>query len=162
MENIDYTGDDSLREILSELSISSPIRSEKKELIEDIKLSSIDLEEFILNNGAKTVNTTQTIISSLIEQINITPDPELITSVAEMVGSSNKALETLTKIHLNKEKLKQAKELEEFKQSTKLQIADRNQHRPELTREEVMKWLYDSDKDLKSAKINETKKIEDS
>lgn len=152
MEIKEYGADDSVKAILSELSNTNQLDDFKDPIdinVEDINLSPEELEGFILKNGAKTVSTTQNIIAALLAQIQITPDAELITSVAEMIGSNNKALETLTKIHLNNEKLKQAKELEQFKQATKLQIADKTQNRPQLTREEIMKLFYEEDKNLK-------------
>lgn len=152
MEIKEYGADDSVKAILSELSNTNQLDDFKDPIdinVEDINLSPEELEGFILKNGAKTVSTTQNIIAALLAQIQITPDAELITSVAEMIGSNNKALETLTKIHLNNKKLKQAKELEQFKQATKLQIADKTQNRPQLTREEIMKLFYEEDKNLK-------------
>lgn len=163
MEIKEYGADDSVKAILSELSNAAQLDDFKEAIDlkgEDIDLNSEELEEFILKNGAKTVSTTQNIISLLLAQIQVTPDAELITSVAEMIGSNNKALETLTKIHLNNEKLKQAKELEQFKQATKLQIADKVQNRPQLSREEIMKLFYEEDKSVRIVSKTPSKKIE--
>jgi hypothetical protein len=154
MDYEDYSPDDSVRSILSELSSLQNYSAETQNVNEknEINLTSAELEDFILKSGAKTVSTTQSIIQSLLEQIQITPDAELITSVAEMVSSNNKALETLTKIHLNNEKLKQAKELEQFKQATKLEIANNNnqQNKSQMTREDIMKVLYETDDSIRS------------
>lgn len=137
-----YDTDDSISLILKELSTEKPIQTAQSlsTFTPNSSAPTIDtLEEFILNNGAQTVGMTQEIIGVLLEQIQINPDAELITSVAEMVGSNNKALETLTKIYLNKEKLKQAKELEEFRQNAKI---EKQEARPRLTREEAMALIY--------------------
>lgn len=102
-----------------------------------------ELHTFIVENGARTVNATQDIISTLLEQIQCNPEAELITSVAEMVSANNKALETLAKLHLHREKLKQAKELEIFKQKTKAAIAatTTTTARPIMTREAIRQAL---------------------
>ena len=116
MLNQDYA-DDSLQMILDELSKESAQPSLVPAKIENQEIEHLDreqLEDYIIKSGVETVSTTQDIINVLLQQIRSTPDAELITSVAEMIGSKTKAVENLTKIFLNNEKLKQAKELEEF------------------------------------------------
>ena len=145
MLNQDYA-DDSLQMILDELSEESAQPSLVPAKIENQEIEHLDreqLEDYIIKSGVETVSTTQDIINVLLQQIRSTPDAELITSVAEMIGSKTKAVENLTKIFLNNEKLKQAKELEEFKQAAKLQQINMSMTRPPMTREEVMKLLDD-------------------
>lgn len=137
--------DDPLQMILGDLSKESfqkQLNIESDDRKEIIPPNREELEQYIIKSGAETVSTTQDIINVLLQQIRITPDPELITSVAEMINSKAKAVENLTKVFLSNEKLKQAKEIEQYKQSTKLQIAS-NQTRPAITHEEVMKLLND-------------------
>lgn len=138
--------DDSLDSILQELKTSNPVSTVPvKQMNYEVAQfnNENELRNFILENGAKTVAATQEIIAVLLDQIQCNPDAELITSVAEMVSSNNKALETLTKLQLNAEKLKHAKELETFKQQTKLATANIQAQRPILTREELFDAIYD-------------------
>lgn len=141
---------DSLDSILQELKTSTPVSITPvvRQMNYDVTQfnGENELRNFILENGAKTVAATQEIIAVLLDQIQCNPDAELITSVAEMVSSNNKALETLTKLQLNTEKLKHAKELEAFKQQTKLATANIQAQRPIMTREELMGAIYDKKK----------------
>ena len=144
---------DSLESILAELKTCSPTEPRQQNIqpVSKNELTSIapnsddELRDFILGSGTKTILATQEIIEVLLDQIQCNPEAELITSVAEMVGANNKALETITKLHLHKEKLKQAKELEIFKQQTKAAIASAQmqQRGPILTREEMMEAIFD-------------------
>lgn len=145
---MEYDSDETLNSILSELSktntVQKPATGELiKKPAEDVGIKS--LESYILNNGSNTLSTTREVIGILLEQIQCNPDPELITSVAEMLNSNNRALETLTKIYLNDQKLKQAKELEQFKQSVKLQIVNTQIAAKQKTREEIMKEIIDAE-----------------
>lgn len=146
---MEYDSDETLNSLLHELdAVKIEPTGEKRTdaIIPPSNLKADNLEKYILDSGADTVRTTQSIIQILLDQIQVNPDPELITSVAEMVNSNNRALETITKIHLNNVKLQQAKELEQFKQSVKLKIADDklNANR-QRTREEVMKDIIDAE-----------------
>lgn len=146
---MEYDSDETLSSLLSELNsvkIEAPVEKHTDAIIPPSNLKADNLEKYILDSGADTVRTTQSIIQILLDQIQVNPDPELITSVAEMVNSNNRALETITKIHLNNVKLQQAKELEQFKQSVKLKIADDKLNAGrQKTREEVMKEIIDAE-----------------
>lgn len=142
---------DSLESILAELkTCEGEVQQRQLQPISKNELTAVapsnddELRDFILGSGTKTILATQEIIEVLLDQIQCNPEAELITSVAEMVGANNKALETITKLHLHREKLKQAKELEIFKQQTKAAIANAQLQRrgPIMTREEMMESIY--------------------
>lgn len=153
----DYYSDtqaESLENILKELQREEPMEHNHQKLeIEQVDIDPNNLEKFILDNGAKAVQSTQAIIKLLFEQIKINPDPELITSVAEMLGSNNKALETLNKIYLNKEKFKQSVEMEGVKAQAKMAQLEVKSERPPMTREEVLKIIFE-DSDIKNKPVN--------
>lgn len=144
---MEYDSDETLNSILSELDAVKPIqpkpRTETGLSAENVELKN--LETYILQNGSNTLSTTRDVINILLSQIQCNPDPELITSVAEMLNSNNRALETLTKMYLSNQKLLQAKELEQFKQSVKLHIVNTQLEAKQSTREEVMKEIIDAD-----------------
>ncbi len=147
------TEDDNLTSILNELkNTSTEIVATPSQPIQYNKPNPDELEDFILDNGAKTVANTQHIISILLNQIESNPDPELITSVAEMVSANNKALESMNKIYLTKEKHKQTKELESIKAAGKANALENNMQKPPMTREELFEILY-GDKKVKDAKV---------
>lgn len=152
MSYTDYSDDENLQHILDELSSASSPMAQNNSITAHTVTPAVDannLEQYIIENGAQTVSTTQAIIATLIDQINVTPDAELITSVAEMVSSNNKALETLAKLHLNKEKHKHAMELENYKAQAKSQLMDKTRDRKPLTREEIMALVYEDTENLK-------------
>ena len=97
------------------------------------------IDGFIINgkNGF-LVNPEEKEITKLIEEIY-----ENKYDIEGIRKNAYKAVENLTKIFLNNEKLKQAKELEEFKQAAKLQQINMSMTRTPMTREEVMKLLDD-------------------
>lgn len=147
MSYTDFSNDDTLDAILSELKNAKPEKVEKHEVSfnNSDTLTLDNLESFILNNGAKTVSLTQDIVQILLDQVQSTPDPELITSVAEMVGSNNKALETLTKLYLNKQKENHAIKMEMVKAEAKQKALSVEANKKPITREEVMALIYNDD-----------------
>lgn len=138
-----YTNDDVLKSIWAEIdeNVTKNEITPKPSISADIPQAE-NLESFIIENSAKSVNTTQSVIDILLQQAESTSDPELIASLAEMIAANNKSIDTLTKLHLNREKLKQAKEMEIFKQQAKLMASDTpaNYNQP-LTRESIMTLL---------------------
>lgn len=138
----EFRDQDTIDSLMAEIN-SMP--STETDIIESpkVELNKEDLEQFILNSSANTVESIRKRIEFLFNNMECSPDPEMISSISNLINSQTSAIETLTKLHLNKEKLKQAMELEQFKQATKLQIVDKHlENRPVMTREDLMKQLF--------------------
>lgn len=145
MENFyEIDNDDPLTNVLKELQSAEPIKKQEivKQDRQPAQLDENDLEKFIVDNSTRSVENTQAIIDILLRQIESTPDAELIESVAEMINSNNKALETLNKIHLHKEKFKQTIQLETLKAQAKLGNNEEKATGIPMTREALFKIMY--------------------
>lgn len=135
----EYRDEESIRAILNELSTEPQPTKDPTPIP---TLSKDNLGDFIMQQTAEVVAQTSKITEALQREVVSMPDNnELLSSVATIYQTQLKALDNLTKIHLNNEKLQQAKELEIFKQDNKLKIAQTQKGLP-MTREDLMKTIY--------------------
>ena len=142
MENFvdDYRDNEDLESLVAEIQSTREADTSPKDEI--TKLDPSNIKNFILENNAKTIETTQTVIGFLLKEIKCDPNPELVSSVSEMISSHTKALDNLTKLYFNDEKVKQVKEIEAFKQSIKNTVPDNAlEDKPAMTRDDIIKMI---------------------
>lgn len=149
-------------DLLGQLSDAKK-RAEKVEKEADI-LTKENIEKFVIENAGKLVKESIEVVSNVKDYISSAPENKDVSSLAELIGATSSAIETLNKIIVSDKKnetilkakdmdIKSRKELKESENTTKLLA----------TREQVFKMLIESaNKSAKiiDAEIVESKKLE--
>jgi len=115
-------------------------------------LTKENMEKFVVEKAGRLVEESLDVMSNVKDYISSAPESKDVGSLAELIGATATAIETLNKIIVTdkrNETLIKAKEMD-IKSRHELKEAD-NQNKLLATREQVFKMLIDSAN--KSAKI---------
>jgi 4-hydroxy-3-methylbut-2-enyl diphosphate reductase IspH len=131
---------DAVDDILTQLSTQnhSITKAKQAEEIPDIE----DLEEYLVKKTAKLIDTTLDAVDNVKDYISSAPENRDVASLAELMRSANSAIETMQKIHSNKENNEARKEIKQMDIDSKkeLNVMD-NTTKLVMSREEIMKAL---------------------
>lgn len=116
--------------------------------VKDTDLSKEGVEEFLINQTAKLVNTSLNMIENVNMYIASSPEHKDITAYAELIKASSQAIDVLNKLHVAKEKNESQKELKkmDIESRERLNYAD-NQTKLLLTRDDIYNVLFNEDED---------------
>ena len=99
MEEYDSAVDD----ILNQLSNQNHSVTKEKQALE---IPDVDeLEEYLVKRTAKLIDTTLDAVDNVKDYISSAPENRDVASLAELMRSANSAIETMQKIHANKENI---------------------------------------------------------
>ena len=131
---------DAVDDILTQLSTQnhSITKAKQAQEIPDIE----DLEEYLVKKTAKLIDTTLDAVDNVKDYISSAPENRDVASLAELMRSANSAIETMQKIHSNKENNEARKEIKQMNIDSKkeLNVMD-NTTKLVMSREEIMKAL---------------------
>jgi len=131
---------DAVDDILTQLSTQnhSITKAKQAQEIPDIE----DLEEYLVKKTAKLIDTTLDAVDNVKDYISSAPENRDVASLAELMRSANSAIETMQKIHSNKENNEARKEIKQMDIDSKkeLNVMD-NTTKLVMSREEIMKAL---------------------
>lgn len=114
-------------------------------------IESDNLETTILNETNDVMESAKNALSAILDEVQATPnDAELVESASKFIQAHAGLLDTLSKLHLNKEKFKQQVALTQMKIQAADKInTDNNNTKVLLSREEVISRLIkDSSKSV--------------
>ena len=146
MENYDSSFDpnndvdNAVDDILTQLSTQnhSVIKAKQSAEVPDVE----ELEEYLIKTTARLIDTTLDAVDNVKDYISSAPENRDVASLAELMRSANSAIETMQKIHANKENIQVRKDVKQMDIDSKkeLNIMD-NTAKLVMSREEVMKAL---------------------
>lgn len=129
--------------------------AEPEEKLEISKLeeqTDNNLENKIISETDELINASKSAVYAVLDEVQAAPnDAELISSAASFLRAQTAAIEAISKLHMNKEKLNTQLKITQLKVVADQQMnAENNQTRMLLTREEIMSRLF---KDAENNKI---------
>jgi len=144
MDEFNNEIDDAVDDILTQLKTQN--HSVTTEQRQEATLEVEDIEEFLLKRTATLVDVSLNNVKEHSEYIASAPDARDAEANAALLKAATGAIETLQKIHANKENNDARKELKEMdiKARKEINTAD-NTTRIALSQQEVMKMLMDDD-----------------
>ena len=114
----------------------------------DPSIKKEDLEDFVIKKSASLVEKTLDIVDEVKDRATASDDPESIRALADILRATSSAVEALNKIHIASERNETAKEISQKNIEARQGISTQNnQTKLLLSREEVMKRLFGSDKE---------------
>jgi tRNA U55 pseudouridine synthase TruB len=132
--------DNAVDDILTQLSTQnhSVIKAKQSAEVPDVE----ELEEYLIKTTARLIDTTLDAVDNVKDYISSAPENRDVASLAELMRSANSAIETMQKIHANKENIQARKDVKQMDIDSKkeLNIMD-NTAKLVMSREEVMKAL---------------------
>lgn len=132
--------DSAVDDIISQLSNQtySIAKSKHSTEVPDVD----ELEEYLVKTTARLIDTTLDAVDNVKNYISSAPENRDVASLAELMRSANSAIETMQKIHANKENIQARKDVKQMDIDAKkeLNIMD-NTTKLVMSREEVLKAL---------------------
>ena len=144
-------------DLLSQLQDANKKAEEAKK--ENNPLKKEDIERFVIEKAGRLVEESIDVVSNVREYISSAPESKDVGSLAELIGATATAIETLNKIIVSDKKnetIIKAKEMDITSRKELKQVDNNNKLL--ATREQVFKMLIDSAN--KSARIIDTEIIE--
>jgi len=107
-----------------------------------------ELEEYLVKTTARLIDTTLDAVDNVKDYISSAPENRDVASLAELMRSANSAIETMQKIHANKENIQARKDVKQMDIDSKkeLNIMD-NTAKLVMSREEIMKALMNDEEE---------------
>lgn len=101
-----------------------------------------ELEEYLVKTTARLIDTTLDAVDNVKDYISSAPENRDVASLAELMRSANGAIETMQKIHANKENIQSRKDVKQMDIDSKkeLNMID-NTTKLVMSREDVLKAL---------------------
>ena len=132
--------DNAVDDIITQLSTQNHSVTKAKQLAEVPDTG--ELEEYLVKTTARLIDTTLDAVDNVKDYISSAPENRDVASLAELMRSANSAIETMQKIHANKENVQVRKDVKQMDIDSKkeLTILD-NTAKLVMSREEVLKAL---------------------
>ena len=132
--------DNAVDDIITQLSTQNHSVTKAKQSAEvpDVE----ELEDYLVKTTARLIDTTLDAVDNVKDYISSAPENRDVASLAELMRSANSAIETMQKIHANKENIRARKDVKQMDIDSKkeLNIMD-NTAKLVMSREEVLKAL---------------------
>lgn len=132
--------DNAVDDIITQLSTQNHSVTKAKQSAEvpDVE----ELEEYLVKTTARLIDTTLDAVDNVKDYISSAPENRDVASLAELMRSANSAIETMQKIHANKENIQARKDVKQMDIDSKkeLNIMD-NTAKLVMSREDVLKAL---------------------
>jgi len=136
--------DNAVDDIITQLSTQNHSVTKNKQSAEVPDVN--ELEEYLVKTTARLIDTTLDAVDNVKDYISSAPENRDVASLAELMRSANSAIETMQKIHANKENIQARKDVKQMDIDAKkeLNIMD-NTTKLVISREEVLKALTDGE-----------------
>ncbi|MDB4396200.1 hypothetical protein N9Z65_01145 [bacterium] len=132
--------DNAVDDIITQLSTQnhSVTKSKQSAIVPDAE----ELEEYLVKTTARLIDTTLDAVDNVKDYISSAPENRDVASLAELMRSANSAIETMQKIHANKENIQSRKDVKQMDIDSKkeLNLID-NTAKLVMSREDVLKAL---------------------
>lgn len=132
--------DNAVDDIITQLSTQNHSGTKAKQLAEVPDTG--ELEEYLVKTTARLIDTTLDAVDNVKDYISSAPENRDVASLAELMRSANSAIETMQKIHANKENVQVRKDVKQMDIDSKkeLNLLD-NTAKLVMSRDEVLKAL---------------------
>jgi len=132
--------DNAVDDIITQLSTQNNSETKAKQSAE--VPGTDELEEYLVKTTARLIDTTLEAVDNVKDYISSAPENRDVASLAELMRSANGAIETMQKIHANKENIQVRKDVKQMDIDSKkeLNLLD-NTAKLVMSREEVLKAL---------------------
>jgi len=132
--------DNAVDDIITQLSTQNHSETKAKQSAEVPE--SDELEEYLVKTTARLIDTTLDAVDNVKDYISSAPENRDVASLAELMRSANGAIETMQKIHANKENIQSRKDVKQMDIDSKkeLNMID-NTTKLVMSREDVLKAL---------------------
>ena len=136
--------DNAVDDILNQLSTQNHSVTREKQALE---IPDADkLEEYLIQRTAKLIDATLDAVDNVKDYISSAPENRDVASLAELMRSANSAIETMQKIHANKENILARKDVKQMDIDSKKELnAIDNTTKLVMSREELMNALVTRD-----------------
>lgn len=145
--------DQDLNDIFSQLSNSAKGNTELTRQTTEVHVHNEDIEQFAVDSSAELVKKSLEILDDIKDRACASSDPEDIQALASTIRSAAAAMESFNKIYMAMERNKVTREMKkaDIDSRTKMNLTN-NQTKLMISREEVMKQLFDkSEEELEPA-----------
>ena len=138
--------DNAVDDIITQLSTQN--HSETKAKLSAEVPESDELEEYLVKTTARLIDTTLDAVDNVKDYISSAPENRDVASLAELMRSANGAIETMQKIHANKENIQSRKDVKQMDIDSKkeLNMID-NTTKLVMSREDVLKALTNGEQE---------------
>ena len=145
----DTQTDDIVDDILAQLADSSNVCTDlAKPKTELAIVKKEDLADFVLQKSASLVEKTLDIVDEVKDRACASDDPDHVRALADVLRATSAAVAELSKIHIAAERNQTSKDISKANNEARAGMNTQdNQTKVLLSREEVMRNLFGSDKE---------------
>lgn len=146
--------DDSIKQFLTDLQT---IKSDQSVAVPRTDAATKDnLEEFILKNSSEVINSAVSMMKNVEINVQAIQGPEEIAAYSELVNASTNAIETLSKILIQKQKAEAQLTIKKMDVENKKELQS-NDHQMKMvaSREELLKLMISNNQQPKQEIIVE-------
>lgn len=130
---------------------------QKNNTTDNDPVTTENVEEFILKQSSKLIENSASAVEMMKEYVSTAPNADDVSALAELIGATSTALETLNKLNIANKRNKTAKEIKEMDINSKQQqLTTAIQGKLLLTREELMKELKTASEKIIEAEVIKT------
>lgn len=140
--------DDSIKQFLTDLQT---IKSEQNITVPRADAATKDnLEDFILKNSSEVINSAVSMMKNVETNVQAIQGPEEIAAYSELINASTNAIETLSKILIQKQKTAAMLDIKKMDVENKKELQS-NDHQMKMmaSREELLKIMLSAKQETK-------------
>lgn len=117
----------------------------KGQVDNDFHLEKDNLEQFLINNAGKLIKRSVDLIESIRDNVEASGEHKDVSALAELVGATSSAIETLNKIVINDKRTETAVKIKEMDIKNKKELVNNSESgNNRLSREEVIKAILNN------------------
>ena len=122
----------------------------QKAIAEPNPLKKEEMERFVIERAGELVKESIDFVKAMRDYVAAAPNGNDVSAIADLVTATSNAIETLNKLIVTDKKIEAATKLKEMDINSRKELAENNQFKLQLTREELFKQLIDR----KSTRLN--------
>ena len=148
---------DNVDELIQQLQTGQEQVNELVEAAEKVNLDKDQLEQFILDNQGTLIKDSVDVLQIVKQYVASAPNSEDITSFAELLRATSSAIDNLTKLQINQQRVDTQVKIKQMDIEAKKDINDDNNKMKLIgTRDEIYKRLLDDITVVESEVVEDT------
>lgn len=113
----------------------------QKAIAEPNPLKKEEMERFVIERAGELVKESIDFVKAMRDYVAAAPNGNDVSAIADLVTATSNAIETLNKLIVTDKKIEAATKLKEMDINSRKELAENNQFKLQLTREELFKQL---------------------
>lgn len=109
-------------DLIDQLNTTNQIIKKPEKVKTKFKLNKDELEEFIMNSAGELINKSIEMVDEVKDYVSSAPESRDVASLAELIKASSSAIESLSKVLIQKDRSKTQKEVKEMDITGKKQL----------------------------------------